>query len=288
MPAHVGADAGGEGLFAEIALQHADERLPLDVSDRVEGGHRLGFVRDGMLDRVSRALGVFGHRALLAGIAVEPGLPIRVQVLAGFGLHPARKALVEPNVVPPRHGDEIAEPLMRHLMSEDGKDAASRIGRIARRIEQQAALEKRDAAPVLHGAAEAAGNRDQVELGQRIGDAEIVVVVAQQVDRAVEREAALRRLAARGDDSDGDVVDLGGDALELADGEDEEIARHARRRREGDALEAIAGRFLLDDRHVGDRQEMLGDGGGQREARLEGRLIPAWKDAARVGRLEMR
>ena len=84
---------------------------------------------------------------------------------------------------------------MRHLMGEDAEDAALRRIAIAARIEQQAALEKGDAAPVLHRAAESAGHRDQVELGQRIGDAEIVIVVAQQVDGVVEREAALRRLA---------------------------------------------------------------------------------------------
>ena len=63
-------------------------------------------------------------------------------------------------------------------------------------------------APVLHGAAEAARHRDQVELGQRIFHAEIVVEVAQQVDRAVEREAALLALAGGGDHADRDAVGL--------------------------------------------------------------------------------
>ena len=63
--------------------------------------------------------------------------------------------------------------------------------RIDRGVEQQAALEEGDAAPVLHRAAEAAGHRDQVELGQRIFRAEIVVVVGQQLDRVLERKAPL-------------------------------------------------------------------------------------------------
>ena len=40
-------------------------------------------------------------------------------------LHPAREAFVEPEVVPPRHGDEIAEPLVRHFVREDAEQAAA-------------------------------------------------------------------------------------------------------------------------------------------------------------------
>src|SRR6185312_6595945 len=109
----------------------------------------------------------------LLAITVQPALPLRMKLLRRLGRHPGRKALVEPQIVPPRHGDEVAEPLMRHLMGDDGKDAATRAVRIDRWIEQQPALEESDTAPVLHRAAKAAGHRDQVELGQRISDAEI-------------------------------------------------------------------------------------------------------------------
>ena len=155
-------------VLAEIALEHADERLALAVGDDVEHRHRLGLVGDRLLDRMGGAARILAHGGLLGAAAVEPGLPVRMQRLGGLGLHPAREALVEPDVVPPRHGDEIAEPLVRHLVRDDAEDAALRVARARRRIEQQAALEEGDAAPVLHGAAEAARHRDQVELGQRI------------------------------------------------------------------------------------------------------------------------
>src|SRR5689334_422830 len=107
------------------------------------------------------------QRILLLAIAVQPSLPLRIEMLGRLLLHPAGKTLVEPEIVPPAHGDEIAEPLVRHLMREDGKDAAARRLRVARGIEQEAAFEEGDAAPVLHGAAEAAGHRDQIEFWQR-------------------------------------------------------------------------------------------------------------------------
>ena len=148
------------------------------------------------------APGIEAHGDLLLLVAVEPGLPLRIEMLGRLHLHPGGEALVEPEIVPPAHGDEIAEPLVRDLMGEDAEDAAARGVGARRRVEQQPALEEGDGAPVLHGAAEAAGHRDQVELGQRIPDAEIVVEVAQQVDRAVERETALRALTGGGDDAD--------------------------------------------------------------------------------------
>ena len=183
--------------FAEIVLQHADQRLALVVGNAVERGHGLAVVGDRLLDRMRGAPRVERHGVLLLAVAVEPGLPLRIEMLRGLLLHPAGKTLVEPEVVPPAHGDEIAEPLMRHLMRQDAEDAAPRRIRIGGRVEQQPALEKGDAAPVLHGAAESAGHRDQVELGQRIFHAEIIVVIGQQLDRVVERETSLLALARR-------------------------------------------------------------------------------------------
>src|SRR6516164_3139576 len=191
---HVGADAGPEDVVAEIVFHHPNDRLPLRIGDGIKRCHRLGFVCDRLLDRMGRAAGVFAHGRLLEAAGAEPSLPIWMKLLGGLSLHPAREAFVEPDVVPPCHGDEIAEPLMRHFMGDDVEDAALRVVRAGGRIEQHAALEKRDAAPVLHGAAEAARHRDQVELGKRISDAEIFIVVAQETDCSLERVAAMLTL----------------------------------------------------------------------------------------------
>ena len=177
MRSHVAADAVAKRAFAEIVFQHADEGLPLVIGDAVERDHRLALVGDRLLDRMRGAARVERHGVLLLAVAIEPGFPLRIELLGRLFLHPAGKALVEPEIVPPAHGDEIAEPLMRHLMCDDAEDAAPGAVRIGRGIEQQPALEKGDAAPVLHRAAEAAGHRDQVELRQRIFHAEIIVVI---------------------------------------------------------------------------------------------------------------
>ena len=120
-----------------------------------------------------------------------------MEPLGRLGLHPAGKALVEPEVVPPGHGDEVAEPLVRHLVGDDAEDAAPRAsaelvaGSNSRRLSKNVMPPQFSIAPP-----KAAGHRDQVELGQRIFHAEIVVEIAQQLGRAVEREAALGALPA--------------------------------------------------------------------------------------------
>ena len=176
---------------------------------------------------------------------------------------------------------------MRHLMRDDGKDTAPRAVRSCRGIEQQAALEEGDAAPVLHRAAEAAGHRDQVELGQRIFDAEIVVEPSEQFRRTVERELPLRSLAGGGDDTDRHAFHLRRDALQFAHRQHEQIGRHFWRGRESDPLQVRLQRLLFRDRHVADGKQMARDHDRQLETRLERRLVPARKYPPRVRRLEL-
>src|SRR3546814_11944328 len=73
-----------------------------------------------------------------------------------------------------------------------------------RGVVEQDALEGEDRAPILHRAEELrlAGARDIVELGQRIGLAEIIAIVSEQRPEAVEREARLLARALGRDDPD--------------------------------------------------------------------------------------
>src|SRR5438105_10293147 len=73
--------------------------------------------------------------------------------------HPGSKTFVQPNVVPPCHRHEIAEPLVSHLVRcylEDGLAAF-----FARncRIVKKSPLEGKDRAPIFHGAEELAAAR---------------------------------------------------------------------------------------------------------------------------------
>ncbi len=101
---HVAAHAVAEGGLADIGLQHADHRLALVIGDLVEGAAGLQDVVDRGDDRVRAVAGVGLHGALLAGLGLQPDLPLRMEVVGGLILHPRGEALVQPKVVPPGHG----------------------------------------------------------------------------------------------------------------------------------------------------------------------------------------
>ena len=169
-------------------------------------------------------------RRLAAVDRAEQGLPFGMQGGGRLGRHPRGEAFVQPEIVPPGHGDEVAEPLVGGLVGVDLEDRLA--PRLAgdRRVDQQYVLEREDRAPILHRAEELAGARagDIVELGQRVGRAEIFVVPGQDPGRALQRPAALLAGAAAGDDADLGAGGCGRDPVELADGEEQEIGRHGR------------------------------------------------------------
>ena len=287
MRGHIAADAVAKRALTEIVFQHADEGLALVVGDAVERGHGFALISDRLLDRMRGAARIERHGVLLLRVAVEPGLPLRIEMRGRLLLHPAGKTLVEPEIVPPAHGDEIAEPLMRHLMCDDAEDTAPGAIRIARGIEQQPALEKGDAAPILHRAAKAAGHRDQVKLRQRIFHAEIVVVISEQLDGVFQREASVLAFACGRHHADRGAVGVSRDPLQFAGRKHEQIARHLRCRREHHPLQIVGRLILLHHRHVTDRKEGFRHHYGQRERRLERGLIPARENPPRVGGLEL-
>jgi hypothetical protein len=79
----------------------------------------------------------------------------------------------------------------------------------------------------------------------------------------------------------------GGDPVEVADGEEQEVGRHGRRGLEGDELPAARLRFHPGLGHVADDVVGGGDDDAQIVGRAELRLVPAGKEAPRVGRLEL-
>src|SRR5262249_20069065 len=101
-------------------------------------------------------------------------------------LHPGGKALIEPEIVPPGHGDEVARPLMGRLVGNDLEHGLAGPLRGILRVEEETVVEVSDAAPILHRAGVEVGNRDEVELGQWIGSAEIVVVIGQYLAHYLE------------------------------------------------------------------------------------------------------
>ena len=181
--------------------------------------------------RGGNRVGVFA--SLEDGQCLEARFPLGMQRIRDEGLHPAGETFVQPQVIPPGHGDEVAEPLVRHFVGDDFEHFLTvRFGG-GLRIEQEMVLRIEDRAPVLHGAAlDLTGSGDQVELRQRKSDAEIFVVVMQNLACLIERVARLRGIAALHHDTHVDAVHRGVNAFKVPDPDEQQIRRHLGGRRE--------------------------------------------------------
>ena len=145
---------GQEVLVAHPGDELAQRGRALHVGDRVEVGGRgvdVGHVLGQRRDRVRRAAPVGDHRARLVGdLEADPGAGEPGRLLADPEAHVLREGLVEPDVLPPGLGDEVAEPHVRHLVGDHHRpDLPLDLGDPAAREELVA---EGDAAGVLHRA----------------------------------------------------------------------------------------------------------------------------------------
>ncbi len=216
-------------------------------------------------------------------------VPLRMHGGDGLVLHPGGKALVEPEVVPPLHGDQVAEPLVSHLVRDDQGDFFLCADGCGLGIDQQRGLAVGDGAEVFHCAGFEVGQGDQVELLERIGNAEVGVVVVQHVLGDIDAVRGESNLVGRGADADSHAILFACGALEVADQEGDEIGGHFGCGGEMEGVLACGGAGRIGgDGPVGDgrvgavyhKRDIIGG--------LEGRLVKAGEGAARVGGLELR
>ena len=153
-------------------------------------------------------------------------VPLRVHGGDGLVLHPGGKAFVEPDVVPPLHGDQVAEPLVRHLVGDDQGHFFLGVDGGCFGIDEQGGFAIGDGAEVLHCAGLEVGQGDEVELLERVGDAEVGVVVVEHVFGDIEAVGGEGDFVGRGAGADGYAVGFAGGALEVADQEGDEVSGH--------------------------------------------------------------
>ncbi len=289
MSLDVVAHASAPGIRTYVAFQHADHRLALGIGDRVK---RLAGLVHGfhmLHDRMRGDHGVARHRRFARAHGIELGVPFRMQLVGGARGHPRRKAFVEPQVVPPAHGHQITKPLVRHFMRRGVEHFLLVRLRGNGRVQQQRVLERVDGTPVLHRGEELAAARRGyvVQLGQRIRHAEIIVVFLQHCLARFERERALRGQALLRDHADLRAIGRGGDAIELAGAEEQQIGGHLRRRLKLHDREPAARITLRGHRHVAHRHLRGGHGHFQIEGGLVVGLVPRRNEAAGVGIFEL-
>jgi hypothetical protein len=189
VPGEVAVDAGEEVLLAEPGDELAQRRGALGVGDAVEVeprgggvGHPVGVGGDGvrggpLVGVVTPALAGDGEVGPGAGEAGGLGEDLEAHVLG--------EGLVEPDVVPPRQGDEITEPHMGHLMGDDhgpGLLFGVRDGGAEDEL-----VAEGDQSGILHGAEVELGHERLVVRVEGVGLVEDLVVPVEAAPRDVQQ-----------------------------------------------------------------------------------------------------
>ena len=238
----VGVDSGEEVLFAEPGDELAECGGALGVGDAVEVeeggggvGNGVGVGGDGvgggaLVGVVAPALS--GDSEFDPGVGVW-GLPcsngVESSGKGGFGeglvAHVFGEGLVEPDVVPPGEGDEVAEPHVCHFVGDDhGAGLAFGVGD-GGAVDEFVA--EGDESGVLHGAGVEFGDEGLVVGVEGVGLVEFLVVavvagagdvedlVGVGVEVGGERAAAV--------DAEGEAGVVGGDRVPGACGDGDEV-----------------------------------------------------------------
>ena len=98
---------------------------------------------------------------------------LRAQRGEGFVGHVLREAFLEPEVVEPAHGDEVAEPLVGQFVEDEASRCEAIVGG-GRGAEEDGLFAEEGGAGVLHAAVGEAGDEDHVVFGKRKGLREVV------------------------------------------------------------------------------------------------------------------
>ena len=192
--ANVSLHAAPERILAHPVLEHADDRLALAVGDAVEGVGDVVVALDGLADFPRGDQSVAAHGAQTRVLLVDHGVPLRLPVAQDLGIHPGGERLVEPDVVPPRGGHQVAEPLMGHLVRYYRCVFALAADAVLRWVAQHDTLHAGNQSGILHRAAKKR-DREDVQLFVRIGHAEIIFKFGEQRPGHLRRVLGLRGFA---------------------------------------------------------------------------------------------
>ncbi len=281
VPFEVDVDAGEEVLLAEPGDELPQGGGALGVGDAVEveeGGCGVLDVLGG--DGVGGGALVGVVAPGLAGDAeVGPGLGEAGGLGGGLVAHVLGEGLVQPDVVPPPEGDEVAEPHVGHLVGDD-HGAGLPLG-VGDGGPEDEVVAEGDQARVLHGAGVELGDERLVVGVEGVGLGELLVVAVEAAAGDFEQffgvGVQVGGEGAAAVDAEGQAAVFGAHGVPGAGGDGDEVGGD--RRCGGGLPVAFAGVF---GDAVGEDGPALGRRDGQVEDGLEVGLVEGGEDALDV------
>ena len=223
-----------------------------------------------------------------ARIEVVPGRKLRTNLIGRIDFHHICKRFIEPEVIPPFHGNKITKPHVRQLVSNHDSNILAVVeGRFL--VREHRNLTKSDETPVFHRASFEIWYRKEIHFRKRERRLETIVIEIQYIGgefgRILQVFNLLVEAGVRGNFHA--MLGFGLIFYEVTNREGQEISRHLRSILEDDGFRLGVGLFGH-NRHVRDNR-ISRRTRGNREAkhRFGGWLIDTWETFARIVRFEL-
>ena len=267
-----------QGIVTEQGPDHDQHPGTLGVNDRgVKDRVDFSWVVNRDVDWLNPVRGVplQGHRGF-RGLEEFPDVPVRVDGVDGDVFHHVGKALVEPEVIPPVHRDQVTKPLVRQFMGDHSGDQLLHVQGGVVRIEQEVGFPVGYQSPVFHGPSGEVGQGQLPGVRQRVRSLVEVFVELDGPLGDVEGKVEFLWLVGLGsEDADLDAgLGFRQLALHFPEGKGYQVGGHPDR-----LLEVVDAVFDVVLGHVGDdrftRMFVVLD--GEAEGSLGRWLVDAWK-----------
>mmetsp|Transcript_27893 Transcript_27893/g.64826 ORF Transcript_27893/g.64826 Transcript_27893/m.64826 type:complete len:240 (-) Transcript_27893:531-1250(-) len=216
-------------------MGHLDHRCTFAIGDGIKNLLHLLRMVDGDLDGVRAAQAVKAHGS---GLRVRgklvPHCEVGENLVGRIVFTPRSEALVEPQVIPPRHGYEIPEPLVCQLVSHNDAHPLHLVPGSSL-SDEEVHLPVRDQAPIFHGPSRKLRDGNHVKLRQRVRDAEVVIIAVQGLRGHLQRKLAILHSAwRRKHPHQHAMLGLRLNEVEFTDHKGQEVGGHLRRIHETD------------------------------------------------------
>src|SRR5689334_5724780 len=129
------------------------------------------------MDRASVLEGIDIQRVARIQDVIEIHVPFRLPSLQRLGFQPGCESLLQPDVIPPLHGDKIAERLMGNLVGNDRTDLLVGVTGSVALIDEKRRIPESDGPGIFHGPSREVRQANEIEFFERILNSEVVVEI---------------------------------------------------------------------------------------------------------------